>query len=595
MTKRFALLLLLCAPLVGCGKKSPVGTAENSAIQEAPVTLEAVGEADPIAVPGARKGGTFTTWAGPFPQSLNYWLDPTTLSNNVSSLLFEPLVSMHPVKDEPIGILAASWKISPDKKTYTFHLDPRAKWSDGQPVTAEDVQFYYDVMMNPKNLTPAFRVDLERFSRPEIVDAQTVRMTANQPHWGNFWTAGGMFAFPKHAWKDVDFNKQNFEFPVVSGPYKLGDVKMNRSVELVRRGDWWGRAKRFNVGKYNFDRLLFKAMEDRNKALEVMKSGGFDLFPVYTAQIWAEKTHFPAVQKNWIVRQEVSNKEPKSFQGFAMNLRRPLFQDPRVREAFALLLNRELMNEKLMFHQYFLLNSYYPDLYPKNENPAVPLDKFDPEKARALLKEAGWEVGPNGVLQKDGQPFSFTIIHYEGSDLRHLNIYLQAMKSVGMDAKLDIISMSTFSKRVDNHDFDMFWLNTGASRLRDPESSWASKTADEVATGNRTGVKDAEIDRLIELQKTEMDLAKRNEILKQIDARLVQLRPFVLMWQSAKANLLYWNKFGTPPTVLDKFNREDAALVYWWHDPAKAEALAEAQKSNTALPSVPPVIVYPEE
>jgi len=141
----------------------------------------------------------------------------------------------------------------------------------------------------------------------------------------------------------------------------------------------------------------------------------------------------------------------------------------------------------------------------------------------------------------------------------------------------------------------MFWLNTSSSRLRDPEAVWASKSADELATGNRTGVKDAEIDRLVELQKTEMDLAKRNEILKQIDARLVEIRPFVLMWQSAKDNLLYWNKFGTPPTVLDKFNREDAALVYWWYDPIKDKALADAQKANTALPPVPPVIVYPEE
>jgi microcin C transport system substrate-binding protein len=597
MIKRLALPVSVALLLAGCGKQNSSPTeSSGSAIKDAPVQMESGGEVDPIAAPAALKGGSLTTWAGGYPKSLNMWLDYNSFSMSVSGLMFEQLVTLHPTKDEPVGILAKSWEVSPDKKTYTFHIDPLAKWSDGQPVTAEDVQFYYDTIMNPKNLTSLFRVDLSRFSRPEVVDPLTLRITAKEAHWANFWTAAGMVALPKHAWKDLDFNKQNFEFPVVSGPYQLGEIKTNRSIQLKRRSDWWGRAKQFNVGKYNFDYLLFKSMEDRNKALELFKSGGLDLLPMYTASIWVEKTpNLPQVQKNWIVRQTVANKEPKAFQGMAINLQRPLFQDPKVREALALLFNRELMNEKLMFNQYFLLNSYYPDLYPNNQNPAVPLVKYDPEKARALLKDAGWTVGANGVLQKDGQPFAFTIMHYDGSELRHLNIYLQSLKSVGIDAKIDVISMSTFQKRMDNHDFDMCWTNWGASRLRDPEAQWSSKTADQIATNNVTAVKDPEIDRLIEQQKTEMDIEKRNEILKQIDARLLAINPFVLMWQNAKNRLLYWNKFGTPPYVLDKFNKEDAALVYWWYDPTKDAALVQAMKNGTDLPKPPAEIVYPEE
>ncbi|HEY8900785.1 MAG TPA: extracellular solute-binding protein [Chthoniobacterales bacterium] len=597
MIKRLALLVSLTLPLAGCGKKSPTAPeAAGSAIKDVPVQIEDGGEPDPVAVPTALKGGTFTTWAGGYPKSLNMWLDYNSFSKSVCDLLFEPLVALHPTRDEPVGILAKSWEISSDKKTFTFHLDPQAKWSDGQPVTAEDVQFYYDTMMNPKNLTSIFRVDLSRFSRPEVVDPLTVRITANQPHWANFWTAAGMVAFPKHVWKDLDFNRQNFELPVVSGPYQLGEIKTNRSIQLKRRGDWWGRVKQFNVGKYNFDYLLFKAMEDRNKAFELFKSGGLDLLPMYTASIWVQKTpDIPQVKKNWIVRQTVANQEPKAFQGMAMNMQRPLFQDPKVRQALALLFNRELMNEKLMFDQYFLLNSYYPDLYPNNQNPAVPLVKYNEEAARALLKEAGWTVGADGILQKDGKPFSFTIVHYDGSELRHLNIYLQSLKSVGIDAKIEVISMSSFQKRVDNHDFDMCWTNWGASRLRDPEASWASKTADEIATNNVTALKDPEIDRLIEQQKTEMDMSKRNDILRQIDARLVAISPFVLMWQNAKNRLLYWNKFGTPKYVLDKFSKEEAALVYWWLDPAKEKALTEAMKADAALPPVPAEVTYAGE
>ncbi|MDD5198352.1 MAG: extracellular solute-binding protein [Terrimicrobiaceae bacterium] len=589
-----ALFSLLLLSLSACGKKSGAPQPQSPAVKDAAIQVETSGEPDPMAVPSALRGGSYATWGGAFPKSLNMWLDYNSFSAQVCGLMFEPLVEMHSTKDEPVGALAKSWEISPDGKTYTFTINPAARWSDGQPVTAEDIQFYYDVMMNPKNLTSLFRVDLSRFARPEVVDAHTVRITASEPHWKNFWTAAGFVALPKHAWKDADFNKQNFEFPVVSGPYELSDVKMNRSITLKRRGNWWGRVKQYNVGKYNFDQLVFKSTEDRNKVLEMLKKGDIDAYPVYTAQIWAEKTDFPQVQKNWIVRQNVFNKEPKAFQGLALNMRRPILQDVRVRQALAHLLNRALMNEKLMFNQYFLLNSYFPDLYPNNQNPAAPITEYDPEKARALLKDSGWQVGPDGVLAKDGQAFSLTILHYDNSDLRHLNIYLQDLKAVGIDAKLDIVSRATFTKRVDSHDFDMIWTNWSASRLRDPETLWSSKTADDIATQNLSGVKDAEIDKLITRQKTEMDLGKRNEILKQIDARLVTIVPYVLMWQSGSARLLYWNKFGTLPTVLPKYGTEDAALVYWWLDPAKDAALQAAQKSGAALPALPAEVHFPE-
>ena len=579
--------------LVSCGKPAAVQPS-NPVSKNAAVQVESTGSVDPIAVEGAVKGGTYSTWGGEFPKSLNMWLDYNSFSGQVSGLMFETLVEMHSTKDEPVGILAESWEISPDKKTYTFKIHPAARWSDGQPITAEDVQFYYDVMMNPKNLTSLWRVDLSRFSRPEIVDEKTVRITAQEPHWKNFWTAAGFFAFPSHAWKNVDFNKIDFEFPVVSGPYAIGEVKTNRSIELKRRPDWWGLVKRYNLNKYNFDRIHYKAMEDRSKALEVLKKGEFDAYAIYTAKIWAQDTHFPQVEKNWIVRQRIFNQSPKGFQGFALNLRKPVLQDLRVRQALSCLLNRELMNDKLMFNQYFLLNSYFPDLYPDNVNPNVPLTKFDPDKARELLKESGWQVGADGILVKAGQPLQLTILHHEGSDLRHLNIYIQDLKAVGIDARIDLVSQAAFTKRVDNHEFDMIWANWEGSRQRDPESAWSSKQADEIATQNYCGVKDPEIDQLIEQQKTEMDGNKRNEILKKIDARLMALSPYVLMWQSGSVRLLYWNKFGTPPYVLGKFSDEREAIEYWWVDPAKAQALDVAKQQDETLMKLPDEVHYQE-
>jgi microcin C transport system substrate-binding protein len=588
--------LLPCLLLIACGKSGPPPTTQSAPkVQDAPVQLETVGEPDPIAAPEAVPGGSFASWQGDYPKSLNVWLDNNAFSQTISNLMFEPLVDLHPTEDRPIGILAESWEISPDKKTYTFHLNPAAKWSDGKPVTAADVQFYYDVIMNPKNLTSLYRVDLSRFSRPEVIDDHTLRVTATEAHWKNFWVAGGLVAFPRQTWANADFNTINFDFPVVDGPYALDEVKTNRSIRLKRRGDWWGRIKKFNEHKFNFDYLVFKSMEDRAKALEFLKTGGFDQYAIYTAKIWARDTTadaLPQVKKNWVVRQNVFNSYPKAFQGFALDMRRPIFQDLRVRQALAYLLDRELMNEKLMFNSYFLLNSYFPDLYPDDVNPAIPVTKYDPDKARALLKDAGWQVGTDGILAKDGQPLNITILHYEGSDMRHLNIYLQDMKSVGINANVELVSQATWTKRIDNHEFDIVWANWEDNRLRDPETMWSSKTASDISGQNWCGFKDPEVDKLIDQQKTEMDLGKRNDICKQIDEHLMALSPYVLMWQAPSHRLLYWNRFGTPKYTLSKFGNETDALVYWWYDPAKAAALDDAMKRDVPLPALPAEVHY---
>jgi microcin C transport system substrate-binding protein len=559
-------LLLACQKRESAENTAAAGTAAPS-----PVFIDSTGEFDPIANPAAVSGGTYTTWGGPSPKSLNMWLDYNSFSANVMGLLFENLVSLHSVKDEPVGVLAESWETSPDGKTFTFRIDPRARWSDGRAITARDFQFFYDVIMNPANMTPIFRVGLSRFARPEAVDSLTLRVTAKEPHWSNFWEAAGLVAFPAHVWEGRNFNDIGFDFPVVSGPYALGEVKRERYIALTRRGDWWGRSRRYNQNKYNFGSIKYRFMEDRNKAMEAFKKGDFDAYPVYTAALWAEKTgpdQIPGIENGWVARKAVYNREPKGFQGFAINLRRPIFQDQRVRLALSHLLNRELMNDKLMYNQYFLLNSYFPDLYPGNVNPDAPVLGYDPEKARKLFSEAGWKPGPDGILARNGKRFEVSFLT-ASTDLRHYNVYLEDLKKAGVDARIEQMSQSSISKRIDNHDFDLYWSAWGAGRLRDPEAAWKSSTADEIASNNYPGVKDKEIDALIEAQKTERDLGRRNEILKNLDKRLTTIVPYVLLWQSDNSRLLYWNRFGMPKYVLNKFDREDAIIPYWYVDPEK--------------------------
>ena len=548
-----------------------------------PMDPEATGEFDPVANKDARPCGAITLWGSAMPKSFNMWEDYNSFSAELMGMMFEPLVSLHTTEDREVGILADSWTVGEDGKTFTFHVDPRARWSDGKPVTAEDVQYYYDVIMDEKNLTPIFKVGLSRFDRPEVLDAQTIKMTAKEIHWGNFWEAAGMLAFPKHVWQGKDFNQIRYEFPVVSGPYKIKTFREDRYVELARRSDWWGFKKNWNRGKYNFQKIRYRFMNDQTKALEAFKKQDFNVYAIYTSSIWMKQTDFDAVQKGWAVKQRVFNKEPMGFQGMAINLRKPEYQDVRIRKALSMLLNREQMNEKYMFGQYFLLNSYYPDLWPNNRNPNAVQYGYNPDEARALFAEAGYKVNADGVLEKDGKPFKINFIT-SSEDLRHLTLFQEDLKKVGVVATIEKMSQSTLRKRLDDADFDLYWVNWGAGRLRDPEASWHSSTANQKGTNNLTGLQDAVVDSLINLQKTEFDLAKRNEILRALDNRLAEIVPYVLLWQCDHHRILYWNRYGMPEKVLDNFNREDAIPVYWWLDPAKSIALDDAMAQGKSLP-----------
>ncbi|PWJ64078.1 MULTISPECIES: extracellular solute-binding protein [unclassified Fibrobacter] len=583
-----AVVTALAFGLAACNDSKDSSKKNSAAVSEADCPAiaddpEATGEFDPIASKDARPCGAITLWGSAMPKSFNMWEDYNSFSAELMGMMYEPLVSLHTTEDREVGVLADSWTVGEDGRTFTFHVDTRAKWSDGKPVTAEDIQFYYDVIMDEKNLTPIFKVGLSRFDRPEVVDPQTIKMVAKETHWGNFWEAAGMLAFPKHVWQGKDFNQIRYEFPVVSGPYKIKTFREDRYVELARRADWWGFKKNWNRGKYNFQKIRYRFMNDQTKALEAFKKQDFNAYAIYTSSIWMKQTDFDAVQKGWAVKQRIYNKEPIGFQGMAINLRKSEYQDVRVRKALSLLMNREAMNEKYMYGQYFLLNSYYPDLWENNQNPNAPQYRYNPDEARALFAEAGYKVNAEGVLEKDGKPFKINFIT-SSEDLRHLTLFQEDLKKVGVVATIEKMSQSTLRKRLDDADFDLYWVNWGAGRLRDPEASWSSETANQKGTNNLSGLQDAVVDSLINLQKTEFDLAKRNEILKALDNRLAEIVPYVLMWQCDHHRILYWNRYGMPEKVLDNFNREDAIPVYWWLDPAKSAALDKAMKENSSLP-----------
>lgn len=547
----------------------------------------------PLASPYAVDGGEITIYPGPSPKSLNYYLETSILSSQIFGFLYETLLTFNSVTLEFEPGLANSWIISDDKKTFTFHLNPRARWSDGSPITADDVKWTFDAVMDPENLTGPHKVSFERFESPEIIDTYTIRFKAKEAHWANLLAVGDFQILPSKAFKEKDFNKINFEFPVVSGPYTLSEINEGISVTLERREDWWGWQIQSTKGTLNFQSMKFKFFEERENAFEAFKKGLIDLFAIYTSRIWVNETTGNRFSSNWIVKQNVYNYNPSGFQGFAMNMRNFPFSDVRVRKAMAMLLDREKMNKTLMYSQYFLHRSYWEDLYSEEDPCPNPLVAFDPEAARKLLAEAGWRVNPNtGILEKDGQKFSFKFLTRDSSQNKFLAIYAEDLKNAGIELIIDQKDWAAWAKDMDEFNFQMTWAAWGGSLFKNPESMWASKEADRNSGNNYTGFKNDEVDALIEKQKTIFDVKERNAILRKIDAIVYNEYPYVLLWNINSTRLLYWNKFGNPPWILSKYGDETSAFGLWWADEDAAIDLASAMQENTPLPQRPREVYF---
>lgn len=543
---------------------------------------------DPLASPDAYPGGKIVIFSGQYPKSLNYYLENSSFAAEIFGFFFESLLSIDPVSLKYEPGLADKWEISKDKKTFIFHIDPRAKWSDNTPVTAKDVVWTYKTIMDPKNMTGANKLSLGRFFPPKIIDRLTVRFSAKTVHWKNLLTLAGFQIMCEHAYSKGDFNKINFSFPVVSGPYALFKLEETNFIEIDKRDDWWQKNLPENRGKFNFKAIVFKFFAERENAFEAFKKGAIDLFPVYTSRLWIRETNGDDFIAGRIVKQKVYNHRPVGFQGFAMNMRTFPFNELAARKAMALLLDRKKMNRTLMYDQYFLQRSYYEDLYSDKlpcKNPVICLDR---KKAAKILSDAGWRANPKtGILEKNGRPFSFRFLTRSAASEKFLSIYAEDLKDAGIELVIDKKDWAAWARDMDSFNFQMTWAAWGAGIFKDPEGMWASSEASRQGGANITGFSNPVVDRLIEKQKTIFNVKKRNQICREIDGIVFKAYPYVLLWNIDYTRLLYWNRFGMPATVLSKYGDETSALTYWWVDEDADAALKDAVKNRLPLPIHP--------
>jgi microcin C transport system substrate-binding protein len=543
--------------------------------------------------PRAVKGGQITVATSDFPKSFNYYVATSTDASLVFGLNYETLAALDPITLEYHPLLAESWTISKDKRTFTFRINNKARWVDDTPVTVDDVKFTYDTIMNPDNLTSVQRIFLSRFESPTILDSKTIQFRAKNVHYNNFVTLASLNILPKKSFYGKDFNKDfTIHLPAGSGPYFLSEVKEGRYYTLKRRPDYWGKDLLINVGAYNFDLIKFRVISNDDMAFEAFKKGDFDLFVEGSAKRWVMHSESEKFNMNWLVKQKIFNYEPQGFSGMALNMRRPVFKDVRVRKAVSLLLNRKVLLEKLMFGEYTPLRSYWPSLNidPKM-NSAV---DFDPRQAQRLLVQAGYErVDREGYrINTDGRRLEFNILYVSDAFERHLTIYKEDLRKAGVKANLRLVSWATLLRLMDDYNYDAVIIAWSASLFPDPEQLWHSRHMNEPAGSNLPGYSNPKVDRMIESLPSIFDAKKREAIIRAIDAEITQDYPYVLFWGANFSRIYYRNVFSMPETVFSRLGNWSDALVYWWYDPEKALLLKEAQKNGKPLPAVPVNIYY---
>lgn len=545
---------------------------------------------DPAASPYARRGGTIRLNGAQPPKSFNAYVDNNNYSTMVFDLLYGKLLGMNAQTSELEPSLARRWSVSDDGRAFTFVLDERAKWSDGAPVTAEDVRWTFDAVMDPKSATGPWKSMLGFFDSPEVVDGRTVRFRkkGDSPRdWRDILNCAMFWILPKHAFAGQDFNKLNLVNAVVGGAYVIARAEPQVETELRRHGTWWCQDLPQCRGTMNFDRILVRYFVDNENAFEALKKRKIDVYPVYSARIYAEETKGAAFQHNWLLKRNVRNQAPIGFQGFAMNMRRPPFDDLRVRKAMAALLDRETMNRTMMNGAYFLLNSYYTDLYDERHPCRNEMHTYDPEKAARLLEEAGWTKDPaDGKLKKAGRPFAFTFLSRGTTEDKFLALFDQALKAQGIAMTIVRKDFASWMRDMDEFAYDMTWAAWGAGTVKYPELSWLGAEADRKGSNNITGFKSAEVDRLIAEEKGFDDAAKRLDAYRKIDALVAAEVPYVLLWMTDSTRLVYWNKFGTPKGVLAPASGEESLLPYWWYDADRVEELERVMEADGFLPAV---------
>ncbi|CAH2600308.1 ABC transporter substrate-binding protein [Rhodovastum atsumiense] len=558
--------------------------------------------------PDAPKGGEVALGAVGTFDSLNPFIVRGRAAGAAGRIYDTLMVRNFDEAQTEYGNLAGVIEIPADHMGVAFELRPEARFHDGTPVTADDVvwsfntlrdkgrpnyrQYYGDVteavVEGPRRVVFRFRTHANR-ELPMIL--------------------GDLAVLPRRFWEGREFDRPLTDVPLGSGPYRIGKVDFGRSITLERVPDWWGRDLPVAKGLYNFDRIRTEYFRDGTVAMEAFKAGQIDYRSENIAKNWATAYDFPAVQKGLVRKESIRHRLPTGMQGWAMNTRRPLFQDRRVREALALAFDFEWANANLFYGEYTRTESYFSnsDLAssgtPQGAELAL-LDKWrgklPPElftqpfrlpvtdgsgnnreglrRGLALLKEAGWTVKDRKLVDAQGRPFTFEILLSEPTFERVALPYKQWLSRLGIEASVRTVDAAQYQRRLDTYDYDMTMMVIPQSESPGNEQVgfWTCGAVNLEGGDNLMGVCDPVVDALVPQVVTAADRTQLLTTVHALDRVLLWGWYMVPNWHLQSVWIAYWDRFGRPSAPV----RPGVVFDSWWVSPEKDTALQAARRAG---------------
>ena len=548
--------------------------------------------------PDAPKGGSYSYASQGTFDSLNGFITKGVSATGLG-MIYQSL--MTPSADEAFskyGDIAQTIDIADDNSSVTFAINPNARWHDGQKITADDVVWTFQTLLDKgQPFYKAYYADVETAEVSETGDSVTFtfKTTENKelP-----MILGALTVLPKHYWtkEGRNFDETTLVPPLGSGPYKISKVDIGKTIKFDRVKNWWASDLPVNKGRYNFDTITVKYYRDATVALEGLFAGDYDLREENIAKVWATGYDTSVVKSGRIKRVEIANKNPVGMQAFGMNNRRAVFQDREVRRAIQLAFDYEWSNKQFAFGAYKRTNSYfenselashgvptgrelailseYKSLLPKElfttpyTNPVTDgsgNNRKQLRQAMKILDAAGYALGADGIRvhNKTGLRLSFEIIERQQAFERWVLPMIKNLKRIGIEASFRVVDTSQYIERLTNFDFDMTVQSFGQSLSPGNEQLeyWHSSKVDVVGSRNYLGVKSAVVDALV---AQIINAPDREELIyrtRALDRVLLWGYHLIPQWHINIWRVAHHNKFEKPTTQAPYAL---GAIDTWW-------------------------------
>lgn len=563
--------------------------------------------------PDAPKGGEIAIWSQGNFDSFNRFARAGTAAA-LGELPQESV--MTGTADDPYGLycyLCTTLEYPESRDWVIFNLRDDITFSDGRPLTAEDVAFSNELVLE-QGITEFRNVFASFIESVEVLDTYRVKFnfTPDAPRRDVIGFAGGTSVFSKSWFIETGARlDERTEAPFLgSGPYVLGSFDYNRNITYVRDPDWWGADHPLSIGRYNFDSIRIEYFADSSAAFEAFKTGAYTFRNENSSKEWATGYDFPALTAGYVKKVELPDGNIGSAQGFVFNLDRPTWQDPRVREAVRLMVNFEWMNESLFYGLYTRPTSFWdnselaangaPDagevailqllvdqglldasiltaaavMPPVSSSVERPLDRGNLRAASALLDEAGWLPGDDGIRRKDGQTLDAVFLQVSPAFDRIVNPIVENLRALGVNAKLDRVDSAQYVERSRSGDYDL--INSSPGQSFEPGSSlrqwFGSETADD-SSRNLMRLRSPAVDALIDVVVAAQTLEDLETSVHALDRVLRAEGFWIPQWLKDTHTVAYYDMFrypeNLPPFALGE-------LDFWWYDAQAAEALKTA-------------------